>query len=199
MIPKNPPATLALIAVSVIAYVLMTVGMRELILGPLMISKYLSPTLPEVFNGEVWRLVTPIFLHFSIYHIVFNMLLTWEFGRIIEWRQGVGLFLFVVLITALVSNLAQYFVSGPVFGGMSGVIYGLFGYLWIQSYTNPRFGVKLNPVVVKFLLGWFLICWSGILEKLFNLAVANTAHTAGLVSGMVMALLVSMSIRMFSK
>ena len=78
----------------------------------------------------------------------------------------------LTLVVGVTSNLAQYFVSGPLFGGMSGVIYGYFGYVWIQSLSNPKFKVQLNPVIVKLLFGWFLICWTGLLEKLFGLNVA---------------------------
>ena len=160
---------------------------QETLLRPLLISQYYQPQLPEIQQGEWWRLVTPILLHFGIFHIVFNMLWTWELGRVIEWRQGYMTLSILTLFIAAISNLAQYFISGPLFGGMSGVVYGYFGYIWIHGQINPRFGIKLNPVIVKFMLGWFVICWSGILEKLFGLNVANTAHTAGLACGIVAA------------
>ena len=196
---KNPPFTMTMVTVAVMVYLLMNITNQRTIIAPLLISAYISPTLPEIFAGQYWRLVTPVFLHFSIFHIVFNMLWTWELGRLIEWRQGMVVLGGLTLTVSVVSNLAQYFVSGPVFGGMSGVIYGYFGYVWIQSLTNPSFGVRLNPAIVKLMLGWFLICWSGILEKLFGLGIANTAHTAGLLSGIASALVVSAVVRMTSK
>ena len=199
MIPKHPPLTMAMVTVSVVVYLLTSVINQPTIIAPLLISEYIRPTLPEIFDGQYWRLVTPIFLHFSIFHIVFNMLWIWELGRLIEWRQGMGVLGLVTLATSIVSNLAQYFVSGPVFGGMSGVIYGYFGYVWIQSLANPNFGVRLNPAVVKLMLGWFLICWSGILEELFGLGIANTAHTAGLIGGIIIALIVSGVLRIAPK
>ena len=190
-IPKTPPLTMGLVAASILIYLMMNLGLQHIIIPPLLISEYLQPTLPEIFTGEVWRLVTPVFLHFGIFHIVFNMLWTWELGRLIEWRQGIWQLGALTLIVSIVANLAQYFVSGPLFGGMSGVIYGYFGYVWVQNLTNPRFGVQLNPAIVKLMLGWFVICWTGLLEKIFGIAIANTAHTAGLISGMVVSLIVS--------
>ena len=190
---------MALVAVSVAVFILMSLFDQQKIAGPLLISEYIRPTLPEILDGELWRLLTPIFLHFGIFHIVFNMLWTWELGRLIEWQQGIWILGILTLGVSVTSNLAQYFVSGPLFGGMSGVIYGYFGYVWIQSLTNPKFRVQLNPAIVKLLLGWFLICWTGLLEKLFGLNVANSAHTAGLVSGIVIALLVSGMIRLSAK
>jgi GlpG protein len=190
---------MTLVAISVAVFILMTLFDQRKVVGPLLISEYIRPTLPEILDGELWRLFTPVFLHFGIFHIVFNMLWTWELGKLIEWRQGIWMLGILTLVVSISSNLAQYFVSGPLFGGMSGVIYGYFGYVWIQSLTNPQFKIQLNPVIVKLLLGWFLICWTGLLEKIFGLNVANSAHTAGLVSGIVIALLVSGVIRLSAK
>ena len=196
---KYPPATLALVGISIAIYLLMALGWQDSVVPPLLISEYIRPTLPEIFSGQIWRLFTPMFLHFSIFHIVFNMLWTLEFGRLIESRQGAVALILISLSISLASNLSQYFVSGPIFGGMSGVIYGYFGYIWIQSLTNPRFGIRLNPTIVKLLLGWFIICWSGLLEKFFGISIANTAHTAGLLSGMVLALGISVIARISRK
>ena len=191
MIPKTPPVTIAVVALCILVYLLMSVFGEQVIVRPLLISEYIRPVLPEIRSGEIWRLVTPAFIHFGLFHIVFNMLWTWELGRLIEWRQGGILLSVIVLVMAIVSNLAQYVVSGPLFGGMSGVVYGLFGYIWLQGITNPQFSVKMNPAVVKLLLVWFVICWTGILEMVFGIAIANTAHTAGLVSGIALSLLVT--------
>ena len=196
---KYPPATLALVGISIAIYLLMVLGWQDSVVPPLLISEYIRPSLPEIFSGQIWRLFTPMFLHFGIFHIVFNMLWTLEFGRLIESRQGAVALIVISLSISLASNLSQYFVSGPIFGGMSGVIYGYFGYVWVQSLTNPGFGIRLNPTIVKLLLGWFIICWSGLLEKFFGISIANTAHTAGLLSGMVLALGISAIARISRK
>ena len=191
-IPRAPPLTIALVAISVVVYALMNlVSSPGLIIAPLLISEYQAPTLPEIINGQYWRLVTPMFLHFSIFHIVFNLLWVWELGRLIEWRQGMGALGALTVGLSVLSNLTQYSVSGPAFGGMSGVIYGYFGYIWVMSMGSPRFGIRLNPAIVKLLLVWFLIGWSGILEVWFGLRIANTAHTAGLLGGVAVALIVA--------
>jgi len=189
--PHRPPATLALIGISVLVYLVMTYLDREAIVRPLLISEYVQPTLPEIRHGQLWRLITPIFLHFGIFHIVFNMLWTWELGRLIEARQGAFMLLGLTLLIGVISNLGQYAVTGPGFGGMSGVIYGYFGYVWIQGLYNPAFGIRLNPPVVYLLLGWFVLCWSGLLELLFNLQIANSAHTGGLISGVILAFIMT--------
>lgn len=187
LLPQRPPATLALIGVSTAVYVAIAhLGLQSLA-APLWISEQAQSALPEVRDGQLWRLLTPILLHFSIFHIVFNMLWTWELGRLIEAQQGARMLLGLTALIGVASNLGQYVVDGPWFGGMSGVIYGYFGYLWMQGKFNPRFGLRLNPTVVYLLLGWLALCWSGILDWLFNIQVANTAHTAGLISGIILA------------
>lgn len=154
--------------------------------------------LPEVlYEHQWWRLITPVFLHFSIFHLVFNLLWTWEFGRLIEWRNGPVMLIFLTILIGVASNLVQFLDAGPLFGGLSGVVYGLFGYLWIRGKYGRRFGVSLNPAIVNLMLGWFVICWSGVLG-LFGISVANSAHTAGLVSGAAVAASMCLSERLKS-
>ncbi|MCY4149410.1 MAG: rhomboid family intramembrane serine protease [Gammaproteobacteria bacterium] len=187
MIPGTRPVTISLIAICILVYLLSLLGMQESIMRALLISQYLGSRYIEIREGEIWRLITPVFLHFGLFHIVFNMLWTWEFGRIIEWQHGKTGMLGITLLIGVISNLFQYHETGPVFGGMSGVIYGYFGFLWIQGLINRNYPVKLNRSIVILLLGWFAVCWIGLIDWLLGVRVANTAHTAGLISGIVLA------------
>ncbi|MCY4219393.1 MAG: rhomboid family intramembrane serine protease [Gammaproteobacteria bacterium] len=182
------PVTLSLIAICIVVYLLSLFGLQENMMRLLLITQYLSPQYTEIRQGEIWRLVTPVFLHFGIFHIVFNLLWTWEFGRIIEWLHGNIRMLGITLIIGVVSNLYQYHETGPIFGGMSGVIYGYFGFLWVQGLINRNYPVKLNRRIVILLLGWFAVCWFGLIDWLFEIKVANSAHTAGLISGILIAI-----------
>jgi GlpG protein len=131
---------------------------------------------------QPWRVVTPIFIHFTIIHILFNMLWLRDLGSTIEGRRGTRRFILMVLVIAVLSNLAQYLVSGhPNFGGMSGVVFGLFGYIWMKSRFDPESGFFMPPQVVFLMIAWFLICFTGVIGN-----IANTAHTVGLISGLVM-------------
>ncbi len=191
----RPRATLALVGASLLVFAAMHLLAREAVVRPLLISEYTSPALPEIRGGEWWRLLTPVFLHFSLFHLVFNLLWVWELGRLIEARHGAFALLAVTAALGASSNLAQYFASGPGFGGMSGVLYGYFGYLWVQGRFNPAFGIRLAPPVVALLFGWFALCWSGVL-KLFGLHIANSAHTGGLLGGAALAFLAMAAPRM---
>jgi GlpG protein len=134
--------------------------------------------LVEVREGQVWRLVTPIFLHFGIIHLLFNMMWLMDLGRAIEARRGAGFFLVFLLAVAVMSNAGQFFMSGPMFGGMSGVVYALLGYVWMQSRFNPWSGFVLHPMTVQMMLFWYVLCLTGLVGN-----IANTTHTVGLVMG----------------
>jgi len=136
-------------------------------------------TLPEVRHGQVWRLITPIFLHFGFLHLLFNMMWLKDLGSIIEQRLSSLYLLLMVVVIGILSNLAQFYWSGPQFGGMSGVIYGLLGYMWIRGRYDPGSGLSLNQSVVVMMIVWFFLCLFGVIGH-----VANTAHGAGLVIGM---------------
>jgi membrane associated rhomboid family serine protease len=132
----------------------------------------------QIQKGEAWRLFTPMFLHFGIMHILFNMMWLWDFGRILESRFRSGRFLLLVLFTSLAANVAQAMVSHAGFGGMSGVNYGLFGFILIRQKFHPAGDIRLNPQTTPWLLIWLVVCFTGVVGP-----VANAAHVAGLVSG----------------
>jgi len=87
----------------------------------------------------------------------------------------------MVLLIALISNLAQYLFKGPSFGGMSGVVFGLFGYIWMKSEFDPGAGMFIPKSSVVLILGFLVICTLGLLGP-----IANYAHFGGLIVGMIL-------------
>jgi GlpG protein len=140
--------------------------------------------LHEVFAGQIWRLVTPVFIHFGVLHLLFNMLWLLDLGSLLEDRQSSGRLLVKVLIIATVSNLAQYLASGPQFGGMSGVVFGLFGYVWVRGRLDPGCGLHIDSTSVALMMIWFVLCMTGLVGS-----VANLAHAAGLGVGVLWGIL----------
>ena len=174
-----PPLTIALIAISVVVAVVSKLGASEQVLDYLFIADPNGGGLGAIASGQVWRLITPIFIHFGLMHIVFNMMWMWDLGKLVEMRRGTLFLAAFVVIDGVASNLTQYLLAGsPFFGGMSGVVYGLLGFVWMQGHYNPRFGYKLNQPTVVMMLVWFVLCWAGVLGP-----IANWAHTAGLLIG----------------
>ena len=187
-VQQLPPLTMALVGVCVLIALGSGFGSNIEALRPLLISNYRGAGLPEIASGQLWRLLTPIFLHFGILHITFNMLWLWQLGGVLEQRQGWTVLLILVVTIGVISNLAQYYYGGPAFGGMSGVVYGLLGYFWIQGRINPRFGMALHKPVVVMMSIWFVVCWLGLVGP-----IANMAHTAGLALGIVVGFLFAMA------
>lgn len=173
------PLTLALIGISVLITLLSSFGSNRHVLLPLYISEYTGGGMREVFQGQVWRLVMPIFMHLGPFHFLFNMLWLFVLGGMLERAQGSVRLGLLVLLTALSGNIAQYFWAGPYFGGMSGVTFGLLGYVWIQGRRNPQAGLVLQVYIVLMMLIWFAVCWSGLIAN-----ATNMAHTVGLASGL---------------
>lgn len=135
-------------------------------------------------TGQWWRLVTPMLIHFGVLHLTMNALWYWILGRRIEAREGGWMLLGLTVLFSLASNLAQYLYTGPsLFGGLSGVLYGLLGHCWIYQRLAPNTDYRLPPGVVAMLLGWLLICMTGIFELLQFAAIANAAHVGGLLAG----------------
>ncbi|RMH70375.1 MAG: rhomboid family intramembrane serine protease [Gemmatimonadetes bacterium] len=130
--------------------------------------------------GEIWRFVTPIFWHGDVFHILFNMYWLHHFGGMIEVLKGKRFYLMLMLSAAIISNFGQYFLVGPYFGGMSGVVYGLFGFIWMKSRFEPFSGFFIDKVLVILMMGWFVACFVGIIPN-----VANWAHGFGLLVGVV--------------
>ncbi len=173
-------------------------------------------TFTPILEGEYWRIVTPMFLHFGLMHYVFNMLWLYQFGLEIEERRGSLRFISMVLVIAALSNAAQFWFpnaiqfwlknaeqiwfpnathfwfqgqkipghvfGNPQFGGMSGVVYGLFGYIWIKGRLDPESGFDLPQQTVTAMLIWHVLCVVGIIPN-----VANWCHGIGLVTGIAIA------------
>lgn len=125
------------------------------------------------------NMMSPMLLHAGILHLSFNMLWLWEFGRRIEARQASWAMLILIMVLALVSNTAQYLFSGSIyFGGMSGVVYGLFAYIWMWQLFDPAKNLNLPINLVIFMLLALVVLTMIGLE-----AIADTAHVAGLLCG----------------
>ena len=143
-----------------------------------------TPLADSLAAGQWWRLVTPMLIHFGFLHIAMNGMWYWELGRRIEARQGAINLLGLTLLFSLVSNLAQYFFSGPtLFGGLSGVLYGLLGHCWIYQLLAPNPTYHLPRGVLVMMLAWLVLCLSGLISLIGFGEIANAAHVGGLLVG----------------
>lgn len=157
---------------------------------PLTLSE--APMFEKIRQGEYWRAATPILLHYNFLHLLFNMLWLLVLGELVEERIGSPRFLLIVLLTAATSNLAQYLMTGSNFVGISGVLCGLFGFIWARQRIAPNEQYNLLPGILPgILLFVFAMAALQIAASMiqlvwgysFPIGIANTAHIAGGITG----------------
>ena len=170
--------------VKIVIVLTVLVFLSPLLVGERLYAALLFAADTEQLLTQPWRLFSPMLLHFGPLHILFNLLWWQTLGGILERFQSSRQLLLVTLVTAALSNYAQFFASGPNFGGLSGVVYGLLGYLWLYGKVNPAAGYGIPRPVVVLMLAWLVICWVGLTDL-----VANEAHLGGLLSGCVLGVL----------
>lgn len=159
----------------------------------------------SIRKGELWRLVTTAFIHFGALHLIFNMIWLYQLGRMVETRYGTAFLGGLCVAVEIASSFVQ--VAVPVaqggaavnildtnlmiyLGGMSGVVYGLFGFIWVKAAIDPQSRFFLPPSTIVIMIGWMFFCMvsptgmmSETAEGVKN-SVANWSHGAGLAMGM---------------
>jgi GlpG protein len=193
--PGHAPVVISLIAIAVAMVWLTSMSSNELAAGLMVIdprqhewfslAERLDALLDTLLKGQVWRLITPDFLHFSWSHIIFNSVMLWFLGSQIEYIDGRTRLLVLALVASLLSNGLQYLVTGPLFGGLSGVVYAIMGYCWLSQRRQPRF--QFPPALITFALAWMVLGFTPLPNMLGMGNMANEAHLGGFVAGLLVA------------
>lgn len=171
------PFTLLLMAACIIVFIMMNV------VGDQSVMIALAWPYDPSLDVDVWRYFTHALMHFSVMHILFNLLWWWYLGGAVEKRLGSGKLIVITVISALLSGYVQHKFSGPWFGGLSGVVYALMGYVWLRGERDPESGIYLQRGLITFALIWLIAGWF----DLFGMSIANGAHVTGLAVGLAMA------------
>jgi membrane associated rhomboid family serine protease len=139
-------------------------------------------------RGELWRLITSIFPHTNLLHLVFNIYWLWVLGTIVEQVYGhLRSAALILLFTLGAGSLEFAFGVGGV--GLSGVVYGLFGLLWVLSRQDDRFRDAIDQRTVQLFVVWFFFCIATTVMHVFS--VGNVAHGAGAVLGILTAVAIT--------
>lgn len=171
------PFTSFITFLCILIYVLTTIDRQSI---------YLSLHFPELPDQaeEIWRYFSHTLVHLSLSHLLFNLLWWWLFARLIERNQGIMRIICLYLISSIISGFAQYFASGATFFGLSGVVYAVLGYVWLESYFDrtKQFNVPTG-------FSWLLIIGiiSGFFSPLLGISIGNSAHISGLICGCIFA------------
>ncbi|MDP5146292.1 rhomboid family intramembrane serine protease GlpG [Shewanella sp. ULN5] len=174
------PLTLITFFICVLVYALMNLGMGNTLFSALSFAG----AVPDSDVAEIWRVFTPSLMHFSAMHIIFNLLWWWYLGGKIETRLGSRPLLFLLLMAGTLPNILQFFITGPNFGGLSGVVYAVVGYTWLMGVRNPNCGIGLPPSYMGFMMVWLVLGFTDLL----GMPIANGAHVGGLLVGLAQAL-----------
>lgn len=130
---------------------------------------------------QPWRAWTPVLIHFTALHLVVNLYLWWAYGHVLEVYSR-GLWLVLVLGSALFSNLCQVLYADRFFGGLSGVVYALLGFLWVSKRRAPALPYWIDPGMGVLLLIALALCLTGQFGR-----CSDAAHVGGLAWGCALA------------
>jgi len=193
--PRQAPVIFVLMFVSVVFALLSDFGQggpllrNLLILDPFKLPMDLSTVsgrwdglIEMLALGEVWRVVSPDFIHFNIMHISFNLLMLWVLGGQLEIQKGSLSFIALTIFVSIISNIAQLLDTSYLFGGMSGVVYGLVGYCWLWKFFQPK--IFFPSALMKFCVVWLILGYTPLTEWLGWGRMANAAHLYGLLAGL---------------
>jgi len=129
-----------------------------------------------VVAGEYYRLLTAMFLHYGLLHLLMNMWALWVLGRVLEAVLGPARFLALYLLSGLGGSVAVYYTAPDALtAGASGAIFGLFAALFVILRRLGRDTSSVIPVLVINLVFTFTvpgISIAGHLGGLFTGAVA---------------------------
>jgi rhomboid protease GluP len=138
---------------------------------------------PLIESGQLWRLITPVFLHGSILHIAFNMYALLAIGAGLESHYGHGRFLALYLLSGFTGNVASFLFSSAPSLGASTAIFGLLGAEGVFLYQNRRL---FGPTAQRALVNIVVIAVINLIIGL-SPGIDNWGHIGGLIGGTLFA------------
>ena len=190
MTGRTPNVTLAIIAINVVVFIAWYTLPLQFMVEHFLVSR------AHLAAGHYWVLVTSVFSHNMLLHIMINMFVLWSFGGVLEQLLGPGRFLRFYLTAGVVASLSHVVTSTWLLGrpadsaalGASGAVAGL---LLLFSLTFPRhkiliFGVLPAPAIVAALAFIGIDLW-GLFAQADGggLPIGHGAHLGGALTGIV--------------
>src|SRR5437773_4089240 len=184
LLPASFPVTVALIAASVLVFVIMVLrGVSAFSPTPQQAISFGADFGPLTLNGQWWRLLTSMFVHFGIIHVGLNMWCLWNLGRAAETLLGRFSYLLAYFVSGIFGSIASvYWHPMGVGAGASGAIFGMAGVLVSFVYlkkTPAHLHINKNMLSS---LGTFI--FYNLVYGAAIPGISNAAHIGGLVMGL---------------
>lgn len=137
-----------------------------------------------ISEGEYWRLITPMFLHATIMHLLFNMFSLFLFGPELEQIAGKIRFLTIYFLAGLVGNVSTYLIHSWDYQsvGASGAIYGMLGAFGALVYYTKNLLPQLKQIILPIIV-------IGVIMTFLQSNINATAHIAGLITGFILGII----------
>lgn len=179
---KRTPITTCILLITFMTALASQLG-QQFIEGFLIAKMQYYPRTWFFYEGieNTWRFISPIFLHFSVEHLIFNTLSFWYLGSMLERNIGRFWYLGLVIGIAAISNVSQLYSDGPLFGGLSGVVYGFIGFAFFYQKMIKPLNVPNGLLVIAII--WMLLGMFDVLAMIGLGNMANAAHFTGILSG----------------
>jgi rhomboid protease GluP len=178
----KPYATYFILGITIIVYLLQLAG-QYLVNSDVVALLGIKDDI-LIRSGQVWRLVTPVFLHASILHIAFNMYALFIFGRGIEARYGHGRFLLLYFLSGYAGNVMSFLLTVNPSLGASTAVFGLIAAEGVFIIQNRKLlGARANRSLVNL----FYIAGINLVIGFTTTGVDNWGHIGGLLGGVLFA------------
>jgi GlpG protein len=180
--PRNPPVTTVLFGVCVILFLWINLGADENGFDFRLVGWREAY---DIWDGAWWALITSAAVHAELWHLGFNLYWFWRLGGRLEIEIGSKRYLAFLISAAFVSSAAQVAVSSDTGIGLSGVVYAIFGFMWVGRSSVQSFQEALSDRVVPLFVLWLFGCLFATYAA--EIPIGNAAHFSGLFFGAAVA------------
>ncbi|WP_409303954.1 rhomboid family intramembrane serine protease [Peribacillus sp. SCS-155] len=180
---KHYPVLSMLLSANLIFYLLLSLP----VFPRLSLYQSLSGINLYIADGEWWRLITPIFLHSSFEHVMFNCVALYILGEALESSIGSVRLLLLFVCTGIIANIITYLVHPLTYihVGASGSLYGLLGFYLFFSIFKKSLLSRQKRIMI------YSLAIVGIILTFIQPGINHTGHLGGLAAGLLIAPLLS--------
>jgi rhomboid protease GluP len=177
----KPYATYAILAITVLIYIFQSLGQASHFD---LVTTFGVKDDSLIRAGQLWRLITPVFLHGSILHIAFNMYALLIYGRVLEARYGHGRFMLLYFLAAYAGNVLSFLLTVNQSLGASTAIFGLIAAEGVFIIQNRKL---LGGQINRSLMNLLYIAGVNLMIGFTTSGVDNWGHVGGLLGGLIFA------------